>query len=97
MQEETGTTEDAMAGWDHRPDGHESQWTPGVGDGQGGLACCDSWGHKEADTTERLNWTELKDMLTIMKLKTHKETINHEEEIADRQKRQISELLDKNY
>ena len=37
----------------------ESEWTPGVGDGQGGLACCDSWGRKESDTTERLNWTEL--------------------------------------
>ena len=37
----------------------ESKWTPGVGDGQGGLACCDSWGHKESDMTERLNWTEL--------------------------------------
>ena len=37
----------------------ESEWTPGVGDGQGGLACCDSWGHKESDMTERLNWTEL--------------------------------------
>ena len=39
----------------------ESEWTPGVGDGQGGLACCDSWGRKESDTTERLNWTELND------------------------------------
>ena len=38
--------------------GPESQWTPGVGDRQGDLACCDSWGHKESDTTERLNWTE---------------------------------------
>ena len=41
-------------------DGRESEWTLGVGDGQGGLACCNSWGHKESDTTERLNWTELK-------------------------------------
>ena len=40
-------------------DGHESEWTLGVGDGQGGLVCCDSWGHKESDTTERLKWTEL--------------------------------------
>ena len=40
-------------------DGHESEWTPGVGDGQGGLACCDSWGCKESDMTELLNWTEL--------------------------------------
>ena len=45
-QEEKGTTEDEMAGWHHRLDGRESEWTPGVGDGQGGLACCDSWGHK---------------------------------------------------
>ena len=48
-----------MAGWHHRLDGHEFEWTPGVGDWQGGLACCDSWGLKESDTTERLNWTEL--------------------------------------
>ena len=47
-----------MAGWHHWLDGHESQWTPGVGDGQGGLVCCDSWGHKESDTTERLSWVE---------------------------------------
>ena len=59
-QEEKGTTEDEMAGWHHRLDGHESEWTPGVGDGQGGLACCDSWGCKESDTTERLNWIELR-------------------------------------
>ena len=59
-QEEKGTTEDEMAGWHHWLDGHESGWTLGVGDGQGGLACCDSWGCKESDTTEWLNWTELK-------------------------------------
>ena len=58
-QEEKGTTEDEMAGLHHWLNGHESEWTPGVGDGQGGLACCDSWGCKESDTTERLNWTEL--------------------------------------
>ena len=57
-QEEKGTTEDEMAGWQHRLDGHESEWTRGVGDGWGGLACCDSWGRKESDTTERLNWTD---------------------------------------
>ena len=51
------TTEDEMAGWHHWLDGRESGWTPGVGDGQGGLACCDSWGCKESDTTEWLNWT----------------------------------------
>ena len=51
-----------MAGWHHRFDGHEFGWTPRVGNGQGGLACCNSWGCKESDTTERLNWTELKDV-----------------------------------
>ena len=57
-QEEKGTTEDEMAGWHHRLDGHESGWTSEVGDGQGGLACCNSWRRKESDTTERLNWNE---------------------------------------
>ena len=59
-QEEKGTTEDEMAGWSHQLNGHEFGWTLGVGDGQGGLACCNSWGRKESDTTERLDWTELK-------------------------------------
>ena len=53
---EKGTTEDEMVGWHHRHDGHEFVWTPGVGDGQEGLACCSLWGHKESDMTE---WTEL--------------------------------------
>ena len=57
-QEKKGTTQDEMAGWHHQLDGRESEWTLGVGDGQGGLACCDSWCCKESDTTERLNWTE---------------------------------------
>ena len=57
--QEKGTTEDQMAGWHHRLDAHEFEWTLGVGDGQGGLVCCDSWGRKESDTTEWLNWTEL--------------------------------------
>ena len=58
-QEEKGMTEDEMSGWHHRLDGRESEWTPGVGDGQRGLVCCDSRGHKELDMTEWLNWTEL--------------------------------------
>jgi len=65
-QEEKGMTEDEMAGWHHWLDGHESVWTPGVGDGQGGLECCDSWGRKESDTngvaksrTRLSDWTEL--------------------------------------
>ena len=57
-QEEKGTIEDEMAGWHHRLNGHEFEWSLGVGDRQGGLVCCDSWGHKESDTTEWLNWTE---------------------------------------
>ena len=48
-------TEDKMVGWHHRLNGHGFGSTPGVGDGQGGLACCDSQGHKESDTTEGLN------------------------------------------
>ena len=48
-----------LIGWHHRLNGHGFGWTLVVGDGQGGLACCYSWGHKESDTTERLNWTEL--------------------------------------
>ena len=55
MQEEKGTTEDEMVGWHHRLDEHGFWWTLGVGDGQGGLACWDSWGCKESDTTEQLN------------------------------------------
>ena len=55
-QEEKGMTEDEMVGWHHRLNGHGLGWTLGVGDGQGGLVCCGSWGHKESDTTERLNW-----------------------------------------
>ena len=57
-QEEKGTTEDEMVGWHHLHNGHGFGWTLGVGDGQGGLACCSSWGRKESDTIERLNWTE---------------------------------------
>ena len=56
--EEKGTTENEMVGWHHRLYGHEFEWTPGVGDGQGSLACCSPWGRKESDTTEQLNWTK---------------------------------------
>jgi len=57
-QKEKGMTEAEMGGWYHQLDGHEFEWTLGVGDGQGGLACCDSWGCKESDMTEQLNLTE---------------------------------------
>ena len=62
-QEEKGTTEDEMVRWHHRLNEHGFEWTPGVGDGQGGLACCGSWGRKESDMTEWLNWTELLKMI----------------------------------
>ena len=69
-QEEKGMTEDEMAGWHHQLDGREFEWTPGVGDEQGGLACCDSWGRQESDTTEWLNWTELIQKCGIMSNQT---------------------------
>ena len=59
-QEEKGTTEDEMVGWYHRHNGHGFGWTLRVGDGQGGLAYCSSWGRKKSDMTEQPNWTELK-------------------------------------
>ena len=58
-QDKKGTTEDGMVGWHHRLDRHEFKQAPGVGDGQGSLACCSPRGCKESDTTEWLNWTEL--------------------------------------
>ena len=57
-QAEKGTTEDEMVGWHHWLNGHKFGWTPGIGDGQGGLACCSPWGHRRSVTTEQLNWTE---------------------------------------
>ena len=65
-QEEKGMTQDEMVGWHHWLDGHGFGWTLGVGDGQGGLECCNSWGCKELDTTEQLNWTScISDWSTI--------------------------------
>ena len=63
-QEEKGMTEDERVGWHHRLNAHEFGWTLGVGDGQGGLACCGSWGHKRVrhDWVTELNWNELKNM-----------------------------------
>ena len=74
-QEEKGTTEDEMAGWHHWLDGHESEWTRGVGDGQGGLVYCNSWGRKESDTTEQLNWPELKYELRFLSKNSIKQPI----------------------
>ena len=57
--QEKGTKEDKMFGWHHWLNGHGFGWTPGVGDEHGGLVCCSSWGHKESDIAEQLNWTQL--------------------------------------
>ena len=54
-QKEKATTEDEMVGWHHQLNGHEFEQAPGDGDGQGNLACCSPWGHKESDMTEQLN------------------------------------------
>ena len=72
-QEEKEMTKDGVAGWHHRLDGQEFGWTLGVGDGQGGLTCCNSWGHKESDTTEWLNSTEK--LLNTKKPQPHKSVI----------------------
>ena len=56
-QEKKEAAEDEMVGWHHQLNGHGFGWTPGVGGGQGGLVCCSSWGRKESDTSEQLNWT----------------------------------------
>ena len=71
-QEEKGTTEEEMAGWHHRLDGHEFGWTPGVSDGQGGLVCSESWGHIESDMTERMNWTELNQIILTISVNVEK-------------------------
>ena len=67
-QEEKGTTEDEIVGWHHQHNGHGFGWTVGVGDGQGSMACCGSWCHKELDTTEWLNWTELNSYVNYLLL-----------------------------
>ena len=63
-REEKGMTEDEMVGWHHWLNGHEFEQAPGVGDGQGSLACYSPWGHKKLDTTEWLNWTEFNNQTT---------------------------------
>ena len=70
-QEEKGTTEDEMAGWHNRINGHEFEWTPGVGDRQGGLVWCNSCCHKESDMTECLNWTELRVICHLLLWEVH--------------------------
>ena len=67
-QEQKGTTEDAIVGRHHWLNGRDSKWTPGDGVGRGGLACCDLWGHKESDTTEWLNWTEILPLIYMVRM-----------------------------
>ena len=71
-QEEKGTTEDEMVGWHHRLNEHEFGWTSGVVDGQGCVVCCSSWGRKESDTTERLNWTDTLNTMQLWRKKHRK-------------------------
>ena len=68
--EEKGMTEDEMVGWHHLLNGHEFEQAPGAGDGQGSLECCSPWGCKELEMTERLNWTELKQVISKDRQKT---------------------------
>ena len=93
-QEEKGTTEDEMAGWHHWLNGHESEWTPGVGDGQWGLTCCDSWGCRvRHDWATDLIWSDLMISIgmvvrlgfwTCTKLKTNMMNFNVHLSIGDR-------------
>ena len=76
QQEEKGTTEDEMVGWHQQLNGHGFWWTLRVGNGQGGLACCGSWGHKELDMTEQLNWTEFIEVLSDSNLPQSREISN---------------------
>ena len=70
-RQEKGTTEDEMIGWHDQLDGHEFEQASGFGVGQGSLACCSPWGHKESDTTEWLNWTEHDKLIWELLGQTH--------------------------
>ena len=76
-EEERRRTEDEMVRWHHWLDGCESEWTPEVGDGQGGLACCDSWGCKASDMTERLNWTDMGYLLILWAIAIFNSAVLH--------------------
>ena len=93
-QKEKGTTEDEMAGWHHWLDGRVSESTPGVGDGEGGLACCDSWCHKESDTTEQLNWSEL-NIHTVHHMLEIKWSVSMDYHALKFQLRSVSKTLNK--
>ena len=87
-QEEKGMTEDEMVGWHHWLDGQEFEQAAGVSNGQGGLACCSPWGHKESDTTERLNWT-----FTEVRHWLHKEGMGSFQNWAGRLKQNIANRI----
>ena len=74
-QDKKGMTEDEIVGWYHRLNRHEFEQAPGDGDGQGGLACCSPWSHKESDTTERLDWTDCRLPISYLKTFKRKETV----------------------
>ena len=97
-QEEKGTTEDEMSVWHHRLEVREFEWNPGVGDGQGGLACCNSWGHNESGMTERLNWLNWTDGVHVHSaiFLNHKEVGSNSKASHRRESREIisSEVRD---
>ena len=77
QEEEKGTTEVETVGWHHWLDGCESEQDPGVGDGLESLACCSPWGRKELDPTERLNWTKLYKICTVIDLLHEEKSVEH--------------------
>ena len=76
-QEEKGMTNKEMVGWHHWLDGHGFVWTPGVGDGRGGMACCDSWGRKELDMTKQLNWADRRVLHSLINELAVPQTVQH--------------------
>ena len=95
-QEEKGMTEDEMVGWHHRLDGHRFGWSLRVGDGQGGLGCCSSWGCKESDMTEQLNWTELNWKYLTKFIPIHNENYQHTVNRQEMLKFQFQRVYEKN-
>ena len=82
-QEEKGMAEDEIAGWHHLLDGHEFEWTPGIGDGHGCLACYNSWGHNESDKSEWLNWLNWTDKLLSVNQIRYKDSTYSTENISN--------------
>ena len=97
-QEEKEMTKDKMVGWHHLLNGHGYGWTLGVGDGQGGLACCGSWGRKESDMTEWLNWTEQNRKKSIKSANIWRlnNTLLNNQQITEEIKKEIKICIEKN-